>query len=116
MSSVDSNIIVYSILAKQAPEKHIAAMGLLSSPDLALSSQVVNEVATTLKRKGNIEDKELRGILDDIYFRFEVIDQISEDIFSAFALRKQYNFSYWDSLIVATALRSGAERLYTEDM
>ena len=43
MSSVDSNILVYSILAKQSPEKHIAAIALLSKPDIALSSQVVNE-------------------------------------------------------------------------
>jgi predicted nucleic acid-binding protein len=116
MSFVDSNIFVYSLLAKQAPQKHSAVVALLSQPDLSLSSQVVNELATTLKRKGNVEDEELRGILDDIYFRFEVIDLISEDIFSAFELREQYHFSYWDSLIAATALRGGGARLYSEDM
>jgi predicted nucleic acid-binding protein len=29
---------------------------------------------------------------------------------------RQYSLSFWDSIIVASALRSGCEVLYTEDM
>jgi predicted nucleic acid-binding protein len=116
LNSVDTNIFVYSLLPKQAPEKHAVSVNLLKKFDLALSSQVANELGAALRSKHAIRDDELLRILEDIYLRYEVIDLISEDIFSAFELRKQYNFSYWDSLIVATALRSDAERLYTEDM
>ncbi len=31
-------------------------------------------------------------------------------------LRSRYNFSFWDSLIVACALAGGASILYSEDM
>jgi len=31
-------------------------------------------------------------------------------------LRLKYKFSYWDSLIIASALESGCGILYTEDM
>jgi len=31
-------------------------------------------------------------------------------------LRRRYSLSYWDSTIVAAALNSGAEVLYSEDM
>jgi predicted nucleic acid-binding protein len=116
VNSVDTNILVYSLLAEQSAEKHYVAVELLVRPNLSLSSQVVNELATALRRKGRIEDKELRRILDDTYFTFEVIDQTSDDIFAAFSLREKYNFSYWDSLIVSTALRAEAEKLFTEDM
>lgn len=31
-------------------------------------------------------------------------------------VRSRYNFSFWDSLIVACALAAGASILYSEDM
>ena len=35
---------------------------------------------------------------------------------AASELREAYSLSYWDSLIVATALEAGAAILYSEDM
>jgi predicted nucleic acid-binding protein len=116
LNFVDTNVFVYSLLAKQAPDKHTIAVSLLAGSDFALSSQVVNELATALRTKGKMADKELLRILDDLYATYNVVDLVSDDIFSAFALRERYNFSYWDSLIVATALRAGAKHLYSEDM
>ena len=34
----------------------------------------------------------------------------------ASSIRQDYHFSYWDSLIVVSALRSGCKMLYSEDM
>jgi predicted nucleic acid-binding protein len=34
----------------------------------------------------------------------------------AYKIRDKYDFSYWDSLIVASALERGCETLYSEDM
>jgi predicted nucleic acid-binding protein len=31
-------------------------------------------------------------------------------------LHKNHKFSYWDSLIIATAINAGAEILYSEDL
>ncbi len=31
-------------------------------------------------------------------------------------IRKRYNFSFWDSLIVASALQAGCRTLYSEDL
>jgi predicted nucleic acid-binding protein len=39
-----------------------------------------------------------------------------ETIRYAWELRKGYMFSYWDSLIVASALQAGCTTLYTEDL
>lgn len=35
---------------------------------------------------------------------------------SASKLRQNHRFSYWDSLIVASALKAQAEIIYSEDM
>jgi predicted nucleic acid-binding protein len=39
-----------------------------------------------------------------------------EDIENAILLHKNHKFSYWDSLIIATAINVGAEILYSEDL
>jgi predicted nucleic acid-binding protein len=39
-----------------------------------------------------------------------------ETIRHAWELRKRYNLSFWDSLIVASALQAGCTTLYTEDL
>ncbi len=116
MNFADTNIFVYSFLPKQSPEKHVIAVRLLREPNIGVSSQVVNELVSALRLKGKLPDDEIRRILEDLYFRIEVADLISDDIFAAFDLRARYRFSYWDSLVVATALRMGAEKLYSEDM
>jgi predicted nucleic acid-binding protein len=35
---------------------------------------------------------------------------------TAYKIRDNYSFSYWDSLIIASALERGCETLYSEDM
>jgi predicted nucleic acid-binding protein len=39
-----------------------------------------------------------------------------ETLVSAFDLRKRYRLSWWDSLIVASALETECDFLYTEDL
>lgn len=39
-----------------------------------------------------------------------------DTIRSAQAIRSAYRFSYWDSLILATALEAGCSTVYSEDM
>jgi len=37
-------------------------------------------------------------------------------VFSAWKLREKYKYSYWDSLILASALESSCSIIYSEDM
>jgi predicted nucleic acid-binding protein len=39
-----------------------------------------------------------------------------EHIHRAWTLSQRYGFSHFDSLVIATALDAGCERLYTEDL
>ena len=47
-------------------------------------------------------------------FRFAVITK--SDIRLAMDIKKRYRFSYWDSLIIASALENNCSILYSEDM
>ncbi|MGK7893624.1 MAG: PIN domain-containing protein [Xenococcus sp. (in: cyanobacteria)] len=46
----------------------------------------------------------------------KVINLTITEIKYACQLRTEYKFSYWDSLIIATALSSNAKVIYSEDM
>ena len=48
--------------------------------------------------------------------QYTVIEIGQEIIRKASFLREQYRLSFWDGLIVASALASGATILYSEDM
>jgi predicted nucleic acid-binding protein len=116
LNFVDTNIFIYSLLPKQDPNKHAIAVNLLHADDLVLSTQVVNELGAALRSKHAVPDREIRRIVEDIYFRYEVVEINRDDIFATFFLRERFKISYWDSFIVATAIRTDAKFLYSEDM
>jgi predicted nucleic acid-binding protein len=111
----DSNVILYSILADQAPAKHAIAIALLKSDNLILSTQVIGEVSAVLTRKTPLSNQDIRRIADDLFLRFPIFTVEKEDLLDAFSIRESYKLSFWDSLIVAVALRAGARILYSED-
>ncbi len=47
-------------------------------------------------------------------FHTTIVD--GETVLFASSLREKYKFSYWDSLIVSSALKNNCKILYTEDM
>jgi predicted nucleic acid-binding protein len=111
----DSNIVLYSLLAEQSPDKHAVAVALLKSADICLSTQVIGEVSAVLTRKTALSNSDIRRIADDLFFRYPVFTIEKADMIDAFAIRESYQLSFWDSLIVAVALRAGAKILYSED-
>jgi predicted nucleic acid-binding protein len=113
---LDSNVWLYALLVQSDPIKRRKAIELSAHPELCVSSQIINEVLVNLIRKGPIPEMELRQLLDEFYSQYSVFEILQIDIRTASELRGEYFFSYWDSLIVATALRANAEILYSEDM
>jgi predicted nucleic acid-binding protein len=113
---VDSNIWLYALVAPSDPSKRKKAIEICADIDICVSSQVVNEVLSNLLRKESASEEEVRKVLDEFYSQYLVLEILQADIQTASELREEYRFSYWDSLIVATALRANADTLYSEDM
>ncbi len=55
-------------------------------------------------------------MIKSFYQKYQVIEINREIFLTASKLRTQYNFSFWDSLIVATALYADASIIFSEDM
>ena len=77
---------------------------------------MLNEVCSNLIRKARYTEAEIQQTIDNFQERYPILDVTSSAIRQASVLRESYRFSYWDSLIIATALEAGCSTVYSEDM
>ena len=120
---IDTNIFVYAFLDASDrtldAEKHRKAQAFLSSitedKRVIISTQVCNEYYSAL-RKHRIPDQEIQQSLHALMEATQVVAVTDSTVRKAMEIRNRYGFSYWDSLIVASALENDSHILYSEDM
>ncbi|MYE03309.1 MAG: PIN domain-containing protein [Alphaproteobacteria bacterium] len=109
----DTNVLVYA----QGPGiKGDKARQALTDGGV-ISVQVVNEFANVLRRKFRLEWNIVAAAVADVRELFDSIRPVDiETHEAAIALAEAHGFSFYDSLIVASALQAGCETLLTEDL
>lgn len=113
---VDTNIWLYAFLDTGEDEKSSRAKELFQRTAPMLSVQVVNEVCVNLIKKANFPEGQISQLIESFYEKYPIVEMDEGILLSASELRQEYAFSFWDSMVVACALASGAEVLYSEDM
>ena len=58
----------------------------------------------------------IKAFVEDAYRRYEVVNFSRAVFMTGVTIRSKYQYSYYDSLIIATALESKCNILYSEDM
>jgi predicted nucleic acid-binding protein len=116
----DTNVLVY-IFDSSAPNKRIRALQLLEQAIKAglavLSTQVLQEFFVTVTRKLPVpltNEQAKRAVQD--FARLPVVQVDPEIILNAIDTMQRYRLSFWDSLIIQAAFRSGATVIYSEDL
>jgi predicted nucleic acid-binding protein len=116
---VDSNVLIYAHDV-DAGRKREVAKGLLRDLWLArtgvLGVQVLHEfyVNVTRKIRTPLSKAEARRVVGT-YIPW-CLEPETGDANEAFRIEDEAGISFWDALIVATAARSGATRLLSEDL
>ena len=113
---IDSNIWLYALLVGQNEDKTRIAKNLTLVEFSIVSIQVINEVCVNLIRKNKYNEEQIRKLINSFYANHLVVEINKEILLHASDLRSRHAFSFWDSLIAASALSAGAEVLYSEDM
>ncbi|NEQ37149.1 MAG: PIN domain-containing protein [Okeania sp. SIO3I5] len=119
---IDSNIWLYCFLSGQYqdPEedarKRIVANSITDVEGIVISSQVINEVCSILKRKVGFNEEEIFNLIESFESRYQIVSVDLLVVKNASRLRQQYSFSFWDSLIIASALEARITTLYSKDM
>lgn len=110
---LDSNILIYLLDRDELKKDKVT---LLLDPNFIISTQVVAENINICLKKLRFSKERAFDHANFLLSKFNVIT-IEKTFFPlAFQLASKYQFSFWDSLIVASALQCECNQLLSEDM
>ena len=110
---IDSNVVVYAI-GQASTKAHQAAPLFLGKP--TISTQVLSETANVASRRLGLSVADIRKLIVSLEAMCTVELISLPTVHVALDIRERYGFFWYDSLIVAAALVSDCELLYSEDM
>jgi len=115
---IDTNVLVYAH-DRDAGRKHVKANALVEGfwerrERPSVSVQVLQELHVNLVRKGIATDTSAQIV--SRYLSWRVVDNTRHLLRQAFDEQRRWGTSFWDSLILAAARRSGASTLWSEDL
>jgi predicted nucleic acid-binding protein len=114
---IDTNVWVY-LYAKTPAEKYQKAREVVEAAfeKILISTQVLGELYHVLVRKQYASSAEAQQIIFELVATFPVVAIGADLVLKAVELQQSLSFSYWDSLIIATAVLNDCDQLYSEDM
>ena len=117
---IDSNIWLYRFIVNpndpHAIPKQKIATSVTNYPYLIISTQVVNEVCANLIRKAKFDNSQIQELIAELAEGCKILPVALTTVQYAVTLRYQYSLSFWDSLIIASAILGDGKILYSEDM
>lgn len=112
---LDSNIIIYAHTDLDLQKQQIAQQ-LVTLNDTTVSTQVLQESANILIKKFQFPWSDIQTVLKEVSSNNHLHTNSISTIQDACRVANQYGFSFYDSLIIAAALETGAVVLYSEDL
>ena len=109
----DTNVVVYAFAKDDA--KIAVAEGILEKQP-TISVQVINEFLNVCRIKLGMDVPTRHNLARELIAGCNVVALEPRLVEKAMEVEVQGQISYWDALIVAAALLSGCDTLYTEDL
>jgi len=114
---IDTNILVYSIYGDARQKEKVNVALTDAGGQLVLSMQVLKEFTNVcLKKRLHKTIDELTGNILKTAQTFFVSEITVHTLTEAISIHQQYGFSFYDSLIIATALEQECKTLYSQDL
>jgi predicted nucleic acid-binding protein len=117
---VDTNVLIYAH-DRSAGDKHVRARALIealwASGSGCLSIQVLQEFYVNVTRKvaHPLTQESAAQIITDLSV-WSVHRPTVADLLYAIRLQSRFQLSFWDAMIVASALQLGCHILWSEDL
>jgi putative PIN family toxin of toxin-antitoxin system len=114
---LDTNLWIY-LYSKDPIEKYekVNALFLPQLQSLVVSTQILGELYNVLIKRKFRTQTQAQEIISQLVAGFDIFEVASVQVLEAIRTNIRYGYSYWDSLIIATALQSNCNILYSEDM
>lgn len=110
---IDSNVIIY--LFSNDNEKKEVAKNVIKE-HAVISIQVLNEVSNVLYKKIGMDTPTIKNTVEKLASICRVKNISLKTINSALDIVHRYKYSYYDSLIISSAIENQCSILYSEDM
>ncbi len=114
---LDTNLWVY-LYSKDPLEKYQRVEEILRThpQSIQISTQVLGELFHVLTRKKFTSETDAVAIISSLINSFPILPIESANVVQAMEVKQKYGYSYWDSLVLATALLHNCSIVYSEDM
>lgn len=113
---LDTNILIYAYSTDEPGKKHAIDKIIKNAQDIVISTQVLNEFINVMSKKRKVSFDQLAITIDELSMHFSIIQITIHTIGLALKIAQKYRYSYFDSLILSSALEHNCSILYTEDM
>ncbi len=114
----DTNIFIYSYSTTETDKSKICTDFLhekLRNNLAVISTQVLKEFASIMISKFGKTPAEVINMILNLR-SYEQVNVVANDIIEALELMSTHKFSFWDSLIITSAIKANCNYLVTEDM
>ena len=118
MKFIDSNVLIYAVDDTDADKQRVArdvVYQAISSEDLMISAQVINEFCAVSFRKLLKSVDEVEGFLS-VLEGIKTVPVLQSWTRRAIWLMNRYNLQFFDALILAAAEAHGCDEILTEDL
>jgi len=113
---IDTNIWLYSFIESQSREKTKIARAIIKECEIVISTQIINEICVNLIKKANFSEGGIQNLIESLFRKYTVFELSQDILLMASKVRTQHSFSFWDSVVAASALDCDADYLISEDM
>ena len=113
---LDTNILIY-LYSESEVKKRKAVCDVLDNYHCITSLQALNEACNTWFRKYHWSVDKIQKHLDNIELVCDEVVSVGRNTISAaISLKESYGYSYYDCLMLASAIESNCGIIFTEDM
>ncbi len=117
----DTNIFIYSLLEAENERdkaKNEIALSLIEQEDIEIiiSNQVLNEVSNILLKKSDFTKNQIVETLQWMLDTLTLVNFSPNITLNAVDIVERYQFSFYDSLIISSAIAANCDYLITEDL
>lgn len=112
---LDTNIVVYAHSDFDVV-KQSKSHAIITQQKTIISTQIIQETANILNKKLKNTWPDVARAIASLTANSYIHTNTSKTILKACEITDKYHFSFYDSLVIAAALETDADILYSEDM
>ncbi len=114
---VDTNVILYTLDPRETAKRPVCVKWLktlIAQGSITISPQVCNEVRSAGVRRLNLPAGEVRTVVRNL-LPFCTAPLTAAEIDRALEIEQRYRASWWDAVLLASAIGAGCTHFLTED-